>query len=180
MKREPKQQTTAEVSRHLSVSILLDSGVFCNISFFSSVLFSFPRFFLLLFFSNTCSLVSWGIHPKPIESFSSSGFWNKDMDAGQTVEHLAAFGLPLCIGAQIAAYSTLWAASQISCPSSECWNGERDWRWRESEGKGELKEGEGVPFSERKSEERERRRGLRETEVGVVTARMTERACVCI
>lgn len=83
MKREPKQQTTAEVSRHLSVCILLDSGVFCNISFFSSVLFSFPCFFLLLFFSNTCSLVSWGIHPKPIESFSSSGFWNKDMDAGQ-------------------------------------------------------------------------------------------------
>lgn len=85
MKREPKQQTTAEVSRHLSVCILLDSGVFCNISFFSSVLFSFPRFFLLFFFSNTCSLVSWGIHPKPIESFSSSGFWNKDMDAGQSI-----------------------------------------------------------------------------------------------
>jgi len=41
--------------------------------------------------------------------------------------------------------------------------------------------GEGDPFSERdrKSGERERRRGLRETEVGVVTERVTECVCVC-
>lgn len=57
MKREPKQQTTAEVSRHLSVCILLDSGVFCNISFFSSVLFSFPRFF---FFQTLAALLAEG------------------------------------------------------------------------------------------------------------------------
>lgn len=179
MKRKPKQQTTAEVSRHLSVCILLDSGVFCNISFFSSVLFSFPRFFFCCcFFQTLAALLAEGYIRNQLSPSAAVVFGIRIWMPVK--EHLAAFGLPLCIGAQIAAYSTLWAASQISCPSSECWNGERDWRWRESEGKGELKEGEGVPFSERKSEERERRRGLRETEVGVVTARMTERACVCI
>lgn len=61
MKREPKQQTTAEVSRHLSVCILLDSGVFCNISFFSSVLFSFPRFFFCCcFFQTLAALLAEG------------------------------------------------------------------------------------------------------------------------
>lgn len=49
MKREPKQQTIAEVSRHLSVCVLLASGVFCNISFFSSVhIFISPFFFQTL------------------------------------------------------------------------------------------------------------------------------------
>lgn len=54
---------------------------------------------------------------------------------------------------------------------------ERDGRWRESEGKG----GEGDPFSERDRNSGEReRRGLRDTEVGVVTERMSERVCVCV
>lgn len=56
---------------------------------------------------------------------------------------------------------------------------------KRGEGRGE-RGGEGDPFSDRdrKSRERERRRGLIETEVGVVTERMSERVfvrvCVCV
>lgn len=46
------------------------------------------------------------------------------------------FGLPWHIGAQIAAYSTMWVASQISRPRSESWSGGRDGRQRESKWKG--------------------------------------------
>lgn len=52
---------------------------------------------------------------------------------------------------------------------------------KRGEGRGEARGGEGDPVSDRdrKSGGRERRRGLRETEVGVVTERMSVRVCVC-
>lgn len=111
---------------------LLSRGLICSI-FFSYVLYFFKNFQPFKI-RNTS---------QPYRVRVPRCCLNKGVGACQTVEHMVACGLPLCwAGAQIAACSTLWAASQISQPSDKRWSGGRDGRWT-ARVNWEGKEGEG-------------------------------------
>lgn len=94
------------------------------------------------------------------------------------------FGLLLCIGPGDRLLHTATCEQHHKSAGRVVRAGEWRERWKmeRKRERGGERGGEGDPFSDRdrKSGERERRRGLRETEVGVVTKRMSEWACVCV
>lgn len=138
--------------RLLLVFVLLSRGLIYSmyVIFF---LFAYLHPFL---FSCSYSLVSLGTYQSPAESRAAVLF-ERGSGCRSDSRAYGCFWIALMrwTGAQIAAYGTLWAASQINRPSTECRGGGRE---MEDGEKARGKEGRGI-LSVKETEIVERGRG---------------------